>query len=319
MKVVALRGWHFAAVVALVGALCTGIVWQAGPAAAIGGGAGWGWTIGGGLTIGTEAEGVAAGLAPGAIRSFPLCAASGPRCAAFATAGVLAIAATATCATIDQCHDTVIPWIKNQLGVGGGDKTDYVGKTDCTDFPAGQCNSPQWYGSLSWYGTPTNRGMGFQTSAASFPGNTPYIIVKYTCSNGFSDQYGITAAPSQTYTVPDVCGTGTLGGIGHIRIMSGANAYKSGTWDPLLWGNDLEATFAPVTNNLSTATATLTCQRPNGTQYDVDTITVDPKEALRVGHCDPGDTVIGVKGGAADAHGNPLAGGGFTIDLRPKP
>lgn len=254
------------------------------------------------------APGIAARVGAGAAGTgaAAVCA-TGVGCAAIA-AGALVIGAGITCYEIDACKDTVIPWVQNKLGAGGLSDESYP----CAPVAGYPCYG---IGPIGFVSTP-NATDPFYVKPLQQPidGWDAYVNFTYKCKNGSSDG-GQFVMSGDTVNNPiriHVCYNS--GGLASVKVTP--TPRNTGRDYFVQWNNEIgwEGGGGTVTS----ATVSIKCRNPEtGATYSRETITVDPKEALRIGHCEPGDVLEGVDLGASIDGGpnQPQQ----TLDLRPTP
>jgi hypothetical protein len=319
--------WIRSGLVALLVAVVSaaGLVVNAGTATADGGG--WGWSASGGLTMGATATGLVEGAAPGAARVAPICTGARVQCAIIGSVAVLGLTAVATCATFSVCQDTWWPAIKSKLPPAlGGPSSSPNGSCGGAGAPS-PCNSVTMGGTLSFAQTPVGAGAGAFQIAISLNGvndgqtgqvrNSVYLecINAGAAGGSYDERYVFYGNEGPVKSFGDWCNAPSSGRGGLKRIDVYPGYRTNGNFD--FWTFSNRVHWEVPSGSIVPGATQLQCQRPDGSTYQVAVETPDAREALRIGHCDPGDTAIGVRG--APTVGQLATDADWDIDLRPRP
>ena len=291
-----------AAVVSIVGASCLGIVYTAGPAQAldpgdlgkVAAGAGGGVALRAAPAVLASTMSAEAGVGAAAV------CATGVGCAALGVAA-LVIVGGAVCYQVDECHDTVVPWITNGLGLGESGST----------APG---EAPNKFGSSAWVDVPSGGAayVDYLLDGSDNPNLTTGLTVQYECADGTTGSYDAGVYKPNEYPAPyqltrriwndcvpnaERSQAGSHGGWASLDLVPVAWPCGCGA---MILANGLHWESGVA---ITSASTTLQCRRPDGSEYGVLKTTQTPGVGLGVGHCDPGDTPFGLDVAASTDYG----------------
>jgi len=288
------------AVAFIVAVSSFGLIWTSGPAQAA--------DIGTLEKIAAVGGGVASKAGPNVIRgavagaagtgTVTAVCATGVGCAALGVAAV-AIIGGAVCYNVDECHDAVVPWIENQLRGGEVDDPEQ-GDITCAIFQPGRCDGIQYSGKIVI-------DPSYQPDASrvvvAVEGTTERFYVEWfgNCKNG--TPFHAQAVPPADTMKWDLQPCPNQGGVATmtVRPVPGIGTqYVSGTWIYRTYRGSLVFDWGSANPSVTSANVSVVCRNPQtGATYERETITFDPTEAVRVGKCNVGDKIVGVKGSAS--------------------